>query len=97
MPDSQNLYNSIARNRNLTVGAKALYFYILVGMESEDIKLQTRNKIAYDLNISNQTLGKYLKELTQSGYIKCKQLKNNGRFSSNCYVIQDGAWFYAGT
>ena len=97
MPNSQNLYNSIVKNRNLTVGAKALYFYILVGVESGDIKLQTRNKIAYDLNISNQTLGKYLKELTQSGYIKCKQLKNNGRFGNNCYVIQDGVWFYART
>lgn len=97
MPDSQKLYNSIVKNRNLTVGAKALYFYILVVAEGGNINFQTRNKIAYDLNISNQTLGKYLKEPTQSGYIKCKQLKNNGRFGNNCYVIQDGVWFYART
>lgn len=90
MPDSQKLYNSIVKNRNLTVGAKALYFYILVVAEGGNINFQTRNKIAYDLNISNQTLGKYLKELTQSGYIKRKQLKDNGRFGNNCYVIQDG-------
>ncbi len=46
MPDSQKLYNSIVKNRNLTVGAKALYFYILVVAEGGNINFQTRNKIA---------------------------------------------------
>lgn len=76
--------DSIVKDRKLSVGAKALFFYILnIGnTESPD-----RNKIAFDLNISNCTLGKYLKELIKSGYIICIQNKKNGKFTTNHYTL----------
>ena len=74
--------NLIVKDRSLSVGAKALFFYILnIG----NTEYPDRNKIAFDLNISNCTLGKYLKELTKSGYIICIQSKKNGKFSINQY------------
>ena len=82
----------IAKDRKLSVGAKALFFYILnIG----NTEYPDRNKIAFDLNISNCTLGKYLNELTNSEYITCVQSKENGKFSKNNYTLNIGKWFYA--
>ena len=84
--------DSIVKDRKLSVGAKALFFYILnIG----NTEYPDRNTIAFDLNISNCTLGKYLKELTKSGYITCVQNKENGKFSKNNYTLNIGKWFYA--
>ena len=84
--------DSIVKDRKLSVGAKALFFYILnIG----NTEYPDRNTIAFDLNISNCTLGKYLKELTKSGYIICIQSKKNGKFSINQYTLNIGKWFYA--
>lgn len=90
MADNKKSYDLIVKDRDLTLGAKALYFYLSVCIESGDITLQSRNKISYDLNISNATLGKYLKELMQKGYLKYEQSKTNGRFGINCYTITYG-------
>lgn len=79
--------DSIVKDRKLSVGAKALFFYILSLGNTE---YPDRNKIAFDLNISNCTLGKYLKELTKSGYITCVQNKENGKFSKNNYTLNIG-------
>ena len=79
--------DSIVKDRKLSVGAKALFFYILnIG----NTEYPDRNTIAFDLNISNCTLGKYLKELTKSGYITCVQNKENGKFSKNNYTLNIG-------
>lgn len=46
--------NLIVKDRSLSVGAKALFFYILnIG----NTEYPDRNKIAFDLNISNCTPG----------------------------------------
>lgn len=87
LDDSKRLFRSISKKRKIAVGAKALYFY-LVNMESSEFP--SRKKLAYDLNISNLTLGKYLKQLIKNGYIKCEQHKENGRFGNNFYTIQSG-------
>ena len=73
----------IVKDRTITVGAKALFFYILNAENTHP----NRNKIAFDLNISNCTLGKYLNELIKSGYITCFQSKENGRFGTNHYTL----------
>ena len=79
--------DSIVKDRKLSVGAKALFFYILnIG----NTEYPDRNTLAFDLNISNCTLGKYLKELTKSGYITCVQNKENGKFSKNNYTLNIG-------
>lgn len=80
----KNVSQKIVCDKNIPVGAKALFFYILNIKKSE---YPNRNKIAFDLNISNCTLGKYLKELTKSGYIICIQNKKNGKFTTNHYTL----------
>ena len=74
----------IVRDRNVTVGAKALFFYIL---NIQNTEYPDRSKIAFDLNISNCTLGKYLNELIKNGYINRVQSKENGRFTANHYTL----------
>lgn len=74
----------IVRDRNITVGAKALFFYIL---NIKNTEYPDRSKIAFDLNISNCTLGKYLNELIKNGYINRVQSKENGRFTANHYTL----------
>ncbi len=91
MPEN-NFLEIIAKNRNLSIGAKGLYFYILNIL---NVETPNRRKIAYDLNISDATLGKHLKELRNFGYLKCKQRKTNGRFSINIYEIQRDGEIYA--
>ena len=80
----KKLSQKIVRDRNITVGAKALFFYIL---NIENTEYPNRNKIAFDLNISNCTFGKYLNELIKNGYITCVQSKENGRFATNHYTL----------
>lgn len=77
----------IVKDRTITVGAKALFFYIL---NIENTEYPDRNKIAFDLNISNCILGKYLNELTKNEYITCVQSKENGRFRVNHYTLNVG-------
>ncbi len=87
MADFKKYCELIVKDKGVSLGARALYFYILVCAQSKDITLQSRSEIASDSNISNLTLGKYLKELTKSGYLKHEQSRTNGRFGNNLYTI----------
>ena len=67
----KNQSQKIVKDRTITVGAKALFFYILNAENTQ----------------TPCTLGKYLNELIKSGYITCFQGKENGRFSTNHYTL----------
>ena len=75
------------QDRNLDIAAKAVYAYFNSFAGGGDSCFPTRKKICYDLKISNDTLGKYLRQLTEAGYISIEQVKENGRFSHNVYTI----------
>lgn len=75
------------QDRNLHITAKAIYAYFNSFSGGGDSCFPTRAKICYDLGISNDTFGKYLKQLVNNGYIEVEQVKENGRFSHNVYTI----------
>lgn len=85
-------YGTIAKlamqDRNLDITAKAIYAYFNSFTGAGNCCFPTRDKICYDLKISNDTLSKYLKQLVENGYITVEQVKEKGRFSHNIYTIK---------
>ena len=80
---------SVMQDQDLSISAKALYSYFCSYTGSGDTCFPTRNKICFDLGIANNSLTKYLKELTTNGYLMVEQVKENGRFSHNVYTLPD--------
>ena len=91
IPLNSKGYGTIAKlamqDQNLDIAAKAVYAYFNSFTGNGDNCFPTRKKICYDLKISNDTLGKYLRQLVETGYISIEQIKENGRFSHNIYTI----------
>ena len=77
----------VMQDRNFSLGAKGVYAYFCSYAGAGNICFPSRKKMCYDLGISQDTLGKYLKELIKSSYVSCEQIKENGKFSHNVYTI----------
>jgi hypothetical protein len=77
----------IMQDTSLHITSKAIYAYFCSYAGSGDICFPSRNKICADLGISTDTFGKYLRQLTEKGYIECTQIKENGKFSHNVYTL----------
>lgn len=80
---------SVMQDQDLSISAKAVYSYFCSYTGAGDTCFPTRNKICFDLGIANNSLTKYLKELTTNGYLLVEQVKENGRFSHNVYTLPD--------
>lgn len=80
---------SVMQDKNISIATKAVYAYFCSFTGAGDSCFPTRKKICFDLNISNDSLSKYLQQLVQNGYIQIKQIKENGRFSHNVYTLPD--------
>lgn len=63
------------KDRDISLEAKGLYAY-LCSYADNGCSLP-RDEVCFDLNISKDTFGKYLKELIKFGYIRCEQIKKN--------------------
>lgn len=77
----------IMQDRTIHATAKCIYAYFCSFAGAGSLCFPTRSKICYDLCISIDTYGKYLRQLIEHGYIKCEQIKENGRFSHNVYTL----------
>lgn len=77
----------IMQDRTIHATAKCIYAYFCSFAGAGALCFPTRSKICYDLCISIDTFGKYLRQLIEHGYIKCEQIKENGRFSHNVYTL----------
>lgn len=78
---------SVMQDNQLSLQAKGLYAYLCSYSGKGKDVFPSRKKMCFDLNITNDTLGKYLKELKESNYIQITQSKNESRFSNNIYKI----------
>jgi hypothetical protein len=78
----------IMQDRSIGAIAKCIYAYFCSFAGGGDQCFPTRKKICYDLGISNDTLSKYLRQLIESGYISCEQIKEHGKFSHNVYTLE---------
>lgn len=75
------------QDKRLHIAAKAIYAYFNSYAGGGDTCFPSRKKICFDLGISNDTLSKYLRQLTECGYITVEQIKEGGRFSHNIYTL----------
>lgn len=80
---------SVMQDKDLHIATKAVYSYFCSFTGAGDSCFPTRKKICYDLNISNDSLSKYLRQLVENGYLEICQIKENGRFSHNVYTLPD--------
>lgn len=78
---------SVMQDNQLSLQAKGLYGYLCSYSGRGKDVFPSRKKMCFDLNITNDTLGKYLKELKENNYIQISQSKNESRFSNNIYKI----------
>ena len=79
----------VMQDPTLSLSAKAVYAYFCSFAGSGTTCFPSRKKMCFDLGISNDTLGKYIRELTGRGLISVAQAKENGRFSHNIYMLLD--------
>lgn len=78
---------AIMQDNELSIQAKGLYAYICSFSGKGNGVFPSRKKICTDLNISNDSLSKYVKELTDKQYIIVTQNKEEGKFANNIYNI----------
>ena len=81
------LHKSVMLDTELSLQAKAVFAYLVTYAGNGDVAFPSRELMCYHLNINNHTLGKYLKELKEKGYIKVEQVKEDGKFSHNVYTL----------
>lgn len=86
------IQKSVMQNRELHVTAKAIYAYFSSFVGGGNSCFPSRSKICYDLDISKDTLTKYLNNLTNCGYLEIEQATEGGKFSHNVYTLCDPEW-----
>ncbi len=82
-----NISKLVMKDRNLTIGAKAVYAYLCSYSGAGKVAYPSRSLICHDLKITQETLSKHLKNLEEQGYILREQQRSNGSFSHNIYTI----------
>lgn len=86
------IQKSVMQNRELHVTAKAIYAYFSSFVGGGNSCFPSRSKICYDLDISKDTLTKYLNNLISCGYLEIEQSTEGGKFSHNVYTLCDPDW-----
>ena len=86
------IQKSVMQNRELHVTAKAIYAYFSSFVGGGNSCFPSRSKICYDLDISKDTLSKYLNNLISCGYLEIEQSTEGGKFSHNVYTLCDPGW-----
>ncbi len=74
----------VMQDTRIPVGAKALYAYICT---FGTIAYPGREKICHDLQINKDTYMKHMRALRAYGYISVRQIREDGRFKHNQYIV----------
>lgn len=77
----------VMQDNSISIQSKGLYAYICSYTGGGKSAFPTRDKICHDLNVSKDSVSKYLKELTNKKYITIIQNKEKGKFSNNTYIV----------
>lgn len=84
------LPNSIMRCKDISIEAKAVYGYLRGYKGSSEYAYPSRSWMAYQLNISQNSLTKYIKELINKGLIYKQQGRTVGnKYDNNRYYFND--------
>lgn len=74
-------------NPDISIGAKGLYALICAYAGNKDNAYPSVGLMCSQLNVSKNTLHKYLKELKNNGCIELEQVREDGKFSHNVYKL----------
>lgn len=74
-------------NPDISIGAKGLYALICAYAGNKDNAYPSVGLMCSQLNISKNTLHKYLKELRDNNCIGLEQVREGGKFSHNVYKL----------
>jgi hypothetical protein len=79
---------SVMRDTSLSPEAKAIYAYLCSYSGSDGSCFPSVGRMAYELGMSEQRLKKHRKQLEEAGYITIERRRENGKQTSNLYVIE---------
>ena len=72
---------------NLSIQAKAIFAYLVTYAGNSETAYPSQRTISYQLGISKDTVGKYIRELRDNGYLEIDQKREEGKFSHNVYKL----------
>lgn len=79
---------AVMKSKNISIKAKAVYAYICCYAGKEGKAFPGRELMCYDLQIAQDSLNKYIKELVNNGFIfKQHQRTEGNKFDNNIYTI----------
>lgn len=81
------VYKTVMLDSRISAASKAVYAYLCTFAGNGDSCFPSKKKICADLAISKNSLGKYLRELSEMGVIEINQTRENGHFAKNVYTI----------
>ena len=80
---------AVMKDRDLSIQSKAVYSYLCSYAGRDGQAFPSRKLMCYDLNISQDSLNKHLKELIKYGFISKYQSRAEGnKFANNIYIIK---------
>ncbi|UNM95922.1 helix-turn-helix domain-containing protein [Ignatzschineria rhizosphaerae] len=71
----------------INIHAKAIYSLLCAYAGGKDSAFPSVDTLTVQLNISKDTIYKYIKELREKGVIEVEQIREGGRFSRNIYTL----------
>ena len=77
----------LMQDPNLSLQAKGVFSYLATYANRDGDCFPSRELMCSHLNISKDTITKYIKELKEAGYLEVEQVKNGGKFSHNVYHL----------
>ena len=80
---------AVMQSQEISIKAKAVYAYFCSYTGAGSSCFPSQQKICFDLEVSKNSLNKYLRELKQAGFIEVEQEKTNGKFARNIYTLTD--------
>ena len=79
----------VMQSQEISISAKAVYAYFCSFTGAGHSCFPSQYKICSDLEISKNSLSKYIRELKEAGFVEVEQEKVNGKFSRNVYTLTD--------
>ena len=80
---------AVMQSQEISISAKAVYAYFCSFTGAGYSCFPSQYKICSDLEISKNSLSKYIRELKDAGFVEVEQEKVNGKFARNVYTLTD--------
>lgn len=86
MSRPKNVIEQVFEDKNLSIEAKAIYFYLSTNQKVNEHGISV-SEICEDLQISDRRYKKHRKQLEENGYLTLKRTHDERGFSYNAYIF----------